>query len=111
MCTSSTEFRFSQTAIFRSQLDYIILPVCLTGAVNAGIECKHIGTRLYSRYGIAAPRAWRPARATTGAAPPAARGGRPRREARWVDDPVVRVELDAEQLAADLAESASGDVG
>lgn len=39
------------------------------------------------------------------------------REARWVDDPVVRVELDAEQLAADLAESvsmaesASGDVG
>ena len=33
------------------------------------------------------------------------------REARWVDDPVVRVELDAEQLAADLAESASGDDG
>ena len=30
------------------------------------------------------------------------------REARWVDDPVVRVELDAEQLAADLAESAAG---
>ena len=33
------------------------------------------------------------------------------REARWVDDPVVRVELDVEQLAADLVESASGDVG
>ena len=32
-------------------------------------------------------------------------------EARWVDDPVVRVELDVEQLAADLVESASGDVG
>ena len=45
MCTSSTAFRFSQTAIFRSQLDYIILPYCLTGVVNAGIEWWYISTR------------------------------------------------------------------
>ena len=46
MCTSSRISDFSQTGIIRNQVDYIILPDCLTGAVDAGIECQHIGTRL-----------------------------------------------------------------
>jgi hypothetical protein len=31
-------------------------------------------------------------------------------EARWVDDPVVRVELDVEQLAKDLTRAKTGSV-
>ena len=31
-------------------------------------------------------------------------------EARWVDDPVVRVELDVEQLAKDLTRAKTGAV-
>ena len=45
MCTSSAELRNFQTGIIRIQLDYMILPDCLTGVVHAGIECQYLITR------------------------------------------------------------------